>query len=316
MNYIMTVLGKTGHVVFCPRKTGSYSIARSWSSLVFPVLHTHNLYHFVVFDERNSSFHEFVSEHFDVVLSRDLVGDEKQVQYTIEVREEVKIRFLFLFFDSLKFVTSVRDPLARRVSQFLQSVTIEQVNAVMDSVYPECKRLKLQRPDVAQLCHFRKKMSRGSSCPIVLDALDMVLAGFHLLTEHEICILFKKHFIDKPIDEFTEFFSYMQDYTTPDFDLCKVANLGHDLQTYSFCGVKASHILVKLENLRDPAVKSALRSFTGIKQLGREHNSELSHHLFSYPVKAVKEFLLEHHRTSSLSPIRSTESQIASGFGY
>lgn len=303
-----------GHVVFCPRKTGSYSIARSWSCLEFPVFHTHDMFHFVVFDRRSSEFMEFVSEHFEV--SNVIEHTDETVQYTLEVREEVKIRFLFLFFDSLKFVTSVRDPLARRVSQFLQSLTIEQVNAVMDSRYPECKRLKLQRPDVAQLCHFRKKMTRGSSCPIVMDALNMILAGFHLLTDTEISSLFKRHFVDQPIEEFMEFFTYMSYYTTPDFDLGQVARRGYDLSFYTFCGIPAQHLLVKLEDLNTELVKSELQAFTGIEKLRRDHTSDLSHHLFEYPVRAVKEFLVENYRSSSLSDFDSPESQIVSGLGY
>lgn len=313
----MTDLSTTGQVVFCPRKTGSFSIARSWSTLQTPVLHTHNLYHFVVLDKKGSSFHEFIQEHFDLMNQVDLDdGVKNSIQYAVEIKNKVKVRFLFMFFDSLKFVTSVRDPLTRRISQFLQSVTIEQVNAVMDFVYPECRRLKLASPDVAELCHFRQKMKRGSSCPIVLDALDMVLSGFHLLEADEICRLFEKHFVHADIGEFTEFFSYMQAYATPDFDLDKLSEHGYDKISYSFCGVDAVHLLVKLENLSEGSLKSELKEFTGVETLRREHNSEESHHLFVYPVRDVKELLLEHYRYSVLSTRDSTEGQIVRGFGY
>lgn len=311
----MADLSTTGHVVFSPRKTGSFSIARSWSTLQTPVLHTHNLYHFVVLDKKNSSFHGFIQEHFRVMNQVD-DGVTNNIQYVIEIKSKVKIRFLFMFFDSLKFVSSVRDPLTRRISQFLQSVTIEQVNAVMDFVYPECRRLKLQAPDVAELCHFRQKMKRGSSCPIVLDALDMILAGFHLLTADEICRIFEKHFVHADISEFTEFFSYMQDYAAPDFDLDKLSKHGYDKISYSFCGVRAQHLLVKLEFLQVSLLKSELKEFTGIDKLGREHNSEESHHLFVYPVGDVKDLLVEHYKHSELSTRDSTEGQIVRGFGY
>lgn len=309
-------MGCVGHVVFCPRKTGSFSVARSWSLLQTPVLHTHNLYHFVVLDKKHSSFYDFVLEYFDMMNHVDF-GDSDMVEYAIEVREDAKVRFLFLFFDSLKFVTTVRDPLARRISQFLQSVTVEQVNAVMDCVYPECKRLKPQRPDVAELCHFRQKMKRGSSCPIILDALDIVLRKFRLLNAQDILELFDKHFIQADITEFTEFFSFMQDYVTPDFDLKKVVKDGCDVQVYSFCGVDARHLLIKLENIADPSVRSKLEMFTGIQELGREHNSEASHHLFSYDVKSVKDLLfLNYGETMKRSKRDSIEGQIVSGLGY
>ena len=304
------VFRRKGHVVFCPRKTGSWSIARSWSTLQTPVLHTHNLSHFVVLDKMNSRFHVFVREHFRLI--NPVYFDSCSIQYAIDVREEM-IRFLFMFFDCLKFVTSVRDPLRRRISQFLQSVTVEQVNAVMDSVYPECRRLKVRTPDVAELCHFRQKMKRGSSCPIVLDALDMVFAGFRLLTADEICRLFEKHFVHADICEFTEFFSYMQVYAVPDFDLDKLSKDGYDKISYSFCGVRAEHLLVKLEKLS--GLESELKEFTGIDKLSREHNSSNSHHLFVYRVRDVEDLLLERYK-HSMSTKDSIESQIVTGFGY
>lgn len=304
----------TGHVVFCPRKTGSWSIARTWSTLQTPVLHTHNLHHFIVLDKMNSRFHVFVRENFR--LMNTVLLDGSSIQYAIEIREEVKIRFLFMFFDCLKFVTSVRDPLTRRVSQFLQSVTVEQVNAVMDSVYPECRRLKVERPNVAELCHLRQKMKRGSSCPIVLGALDMILAGFRLLTADEICRLFEKHFVQAEISELTEFFTYMQHYAEPDFDLDQISTHGYGKISYSFCGVKAEHLLVKLEKLSESRVEFELKEFTGIDMLGRDHNSENSHHLFAYAVRDVKDLLLERYKHSALSTRDSIESQIVRGFGY
>lgn len=310
-------MGEVGHVVFCPRKTGSWSIARSWSTLQTPVLHTHNLHHFVVLDRKNSGFYDFVLEHFDVKNEIDL--DSGLIQYVIEIREEVKIRFLFLFFSSLKFVTTVRNPLSRRISEFLQSITIEQANAVMDSVYPECKRLRRQRPDVAELCHFRQKMKRGSSCPILLDALDVVLKNFRLLKIFDMLEIFEKHFVHTSLSEFTEFFSFMQDYVTPDFDLAKVKQLGYDQISYSFCGIASRHLLLKLEYIDDPLVKSELEKHTGIRVLRREHDSKASHHLFSYDVKNVRDVLAEHYSEvfkTSKSDTNTTEGQIVSGLGY
>lgn len=316
-----------GHVVFCPRKTGSFSIAKSWSSISLPVFHTHNLHHFVVFDERNSNFYNFANKNFDIFNLSQIGGVDAQVgvpplriQYAIEVREENRVRFLFQFFDSLKFVSSIRNPLTRRVSQFLQSVTVEQINAVMDSVYPEYERLELQCADVGQLCHFRKRMNKGSSCPIILDALDVISAGLRLLTIDQIFDLFNKHFIDKPIGEFTEFFSYMQVFTIPDFDLAQISQHGHNTITYSFCGLEARHLLVKLENLTDLAVLHELKVFTGIPNLGREHDSKLSHHLFPYTVEYVRDRLLYRHRNVRKSALRNsgsiTECQIVSALGY
>lgn len=295
--------------MFCPRRTGSYSIARSWSSLQTPVLHTHNLYHFVVFDKKSSRFLDFVRVHFSVLDFLELSNDT--VQYSLVVQDESLKELLFNFFDSLQFVTSVRDPLARQISQFLQSVTIEQINAVIDRVYPDRKRLKLQLPNVAELCHFRQKMSLGSSCPIVQDALDMILSGIHLLTIDEIYLLFENHFINAEISEFTEFFLIMQVYVTPDFDFTKICEDGYDHQEYSFCGVGARHLLVKFENF-----SSELKKFTGISELGRERCSEHSHHLFSYPVQDVQKLLYSHFLDHFKVKMDSTESQIVSGLGY
>lgn len=159
--------------MFCPQRTASLSIARSWSCLQTPVLHTHDLCRFVVFDKRSSPFLDFVRVHFGVELVVDLpvesVPDfdvdfehdfDGMIQYTVEVLDKAKTCLLFKFFGSLKFVTSVRNPLATRVIQFLESITVEHVNSVMDELYPECKRLRLQPAVVAELCHFRQKIKK------------------------------------------------------------------------------------------------------------------------------------------------------------
>ena len=88
-----------GHVVFCPPKTASYSIVRSWSLLQAPVLHTHDLHHFVVFDKKNSRFFQFVREHFGVRLDLVVEIPDGMIQYTVEIRDHLRIRFLFNFFD-------------------------------------------------------------------------------------------------------------------------------------------------------------------------------------------------------------------------
>ena len=322
-----------GHVVFCPQRTASLSIARSWSCLQTPVLHTHDLCRFVVFDKRSSPFLDFVRVHFGVELVVDLpvesVPDfdvdfendfDGMIQYTVEVLDKAKTCLLFKFFGSLKFVTSVRNPLATRVTEFLESITVEHVNSVMDDMYPECKRLRLQPAVVAELCHFRLKMKRGSSCPTLLDALDIVSSGKRLLSIDNLYLLFEKHFVGVESSTFTDFFDHMQEYVTPDFDLEHLSNGGFDVGEYCFCGVGAEHLVMNLESMSNPRVKCELQSFTGIREFGIEHHSEFSHqfshHLFLYPVLDIEQLLLFRYRNATLSEKTSTEGQITAGLGY
>lgn len=313
-------MGGTGNIVFCPRKTASFSIAKSWSLVQTPVLQTHNLYHFVVIDKIGSEFYEFILQRLSSFLIGGQVKNDQYVQYTIEIKLKSSCRSMFAFFDSFVFVTSTRNPLSRRISQFLESVTVEQVNTVMDSTYPSRRKLELKlHPDVAELCHVKQKIKAPSSCPIVFDALKMIHANMHLLNIDDICTLFEKHFACE-ITEYTEFFAYMQAYfengVLPDFNLSKINYAGYDFQEYTFCGIQARHLVVKIENITEPHVKSIFKSFTGINTLSREHDASASHHLFIYPLGQVKNLLNLRYEDSVFCKEHSIEGQIITGLGY
>lgn len=297
------------NIVFCPRKTASFSIAKSWSLVEMPVLHTHDMYRFVVTDVPNGDFYEHVEKHFSFQFYTEFSG---YVQYSINTGD--RVGELLEYFSQITIVSSLRAPLARRVSQFLQSVTIEQVNAMMDATYPEWKRLGIREPDVAELCHVQQKMKR-SSCPIIHDALNTVFENKGLLTKKQALELFEKHFL-KNVNEFTEFFRYMQTHVDPDFDMEKIASQGHDTQEYDIDGKSVEHLLFRLEDVTKPGVVERLIEVAKIDTLAREHDSKSSHHLFQNGLKEIKHLLMTTYANTAFSVPGSVEDLLCKGLGY
>ena len=310
-------MNKHGCFVFGPRKTGSWSIAKAWSSKHTPIIHTHDLLYMVVIDKFESGFYKFVENNFPMTLSFYSEIDD-YIQYSIIIKEKSVRDSILKFFVTISIVTSIRNPITRRISQMLQSITIEQVNAIMDSTHPTLKRLQNRTPNVAELCHVYQKMvqSEIKTCSLIRDSLRVINKEKKLLSTPKVCDLFHKHFVQNNTLEFSEFFTFMQEFVDPDFDFDKIKDNGHDSQEYSILGIKTKHMILKLENINDYRTKLALEHFTGITELSREHNSDDSHHIIRDDIKTVKNNILTRYKNVQLSEELSTEGQLSKGFGY
>ena len=312
-------MNKHGCFVFGPRKTGSWSIAKAWSLEHTPIIHTHDLLYMVVIDKCQSGFYKFVKNNFPKTVSFYSENQDEYIHYSIIIQNKLVRNSILKFFNYISIVTSIRDPITRRISQMLQSITIEQINAIMDTTYPSWKRLENRTPNVAELCHVYQKMVKSGKpipCPLITNSLRIINSEKKLLSTPRICELFNKHFVKTNMKEFLEFFTFMQEFVDPDFNFDKIRHNGHDFQKYSILGINTTHMILKLENINDHRTKIDLKNFTGIKELSREHNSDDSHHIIRDDLKIVKNEILERYKHVELSKEFSIEGQLSKGFGY
>jgi len=264
-----------GQIVFCPRKTGSASISRSWArSSGSPTIHTHDLKYLVVTDIKGSMFLKYVQDNFNKNLSFVNDLDDQHIEYTIIPRGDLD--GIFKFFESFKIVTSIRHPLPRRISQFVQDLTLDQVNAVIDST----------------------KTSKT------------------LLTLQQVSEIFQKRYITNDTREFSEFFDCMYEFVMPDFNFTDLLSYGHAEQRYTLFGKHVHHELFKLEDLSDPGVFEVFKEFTGVSELSRDHKSGEGVSICIQPSSVIKEFIVNKFKGIPLSKKGSLEYNIAKGFGY
>jgi len=309
-----------GQIVFCPRKTGSASISRSWArSSGSPTIHTHDLKYLVVTDIKGSMFLKYVQDNFNKNLSFVNDLDDQHIEYTIIPRGDLD--GIFKFFESFKIVTSIRHPLPRRISQFVQDLTLDQVNAVIDSTKTKfgivVPKIDTKKPiAAADLCKTLRMMGIGNDCVVLMDAHTYLKTSKTLLTLQQVSEIFQKRYITNDTREFSEFFDCMYEFVMPDFNFTDLLSYGHAEQRYTLFGKHVHHELFKLEDLSDPGVFEVFKEFTGVSELSRDHKSGEGVSICIQPSSVIKEFIGNKFKGIPLSKKGSLEYNIAKGFGY
>lgn len=308
-----------GQIVFCPRKTGSASISRSWTkSSGNPTIHTHDMMYLIVSDVKNSSFFNYVKTKFNKYLSYINYLDETHIEYTIIPNEDLEN--ILKYFTSFKIITSVRHPLPRRISQFTQDITLDQINATIDA-YKNKKNIHLEKVDTSkklnaiEICKILNIL-KNQCCPVLKDSYTYINKSKNLLTNDEVIGIFKKRYIEHDTLEFSEFFNAMYRFVVPDFSFDDLLKNGYSTQIYKIFGKDVNHKLFKLEDLSNPIIFNVFREFTGISELSRDHNSSECINICADSNKNIKHTLLEKYKDTEFSKKCSLEYNITKGFGY
>ena len=128
-------------IVYSIGKTASTSLFSSWGSnpACLPVLHTHDMRFFCAVDRIGSPFVEHVRSMKNVrvfgVRCPEYLPKQGYTEFRFAIPQGVALSDAFphSLFSSTKIIGVIRDPVHRRVSQFLNDTTLESVNAYMDT---------------------------------------------------------------------------------------------------------------------------------------------------------------------------------------
>lgn len=310
------------HIVFSPRKTGSASIARTWARKShLPSIHTHDMLYLIVSDMENSNFYKYL-KNMNIDISHENRVDCDIVEYTLIVNTKNNLDLILGYFHSIQIITSIRNPLHRRISQCIQSLTIDQVNAVIDGIggngeLGRCEKIDTSKKvEIGKLCQVLKTIGSRATCTVIKESSKIILCEKRLLCEKDVIDIFNKNYVEFDTREFEEFFGFMYNFVIPDFDMKKVKNLGWDTQNYTILGKNVEHLIFKLENMKDKHVSGKFQYFTGIDNLSRDHNSDECQHLFKESSKDIKKKIVYLFENKPLSRTQSLEYKIAKGFGY
>ena len=295
------------NLVFSVGKTASTTIYRSWASDVnnLPSVHTHCLNWFMVIDYENSIFMKNLFTNFKHLIY--LSGKPSYVPTgCIEVRFSLKDGVTFgqvfsnILFDNINVVSIVRNPLHRRVSQFLNSLTCEGFNSALNSVSNGNKVLNID-PNMGiinQLKKFQNDFESPGKCRISKYLTKIAIENDRLANESELISLFKDMFTNTIMDEYMWMFNKIKSVMNIDINVDNLKKYGYSIQygdmNYSSADssqkdsdfINVNSMVFKMEKFNDLNTIKIVRDFTGIKSF--LHSRDISKEVSIVNVDLVK----------------------------
>lgn len=281
------------NLVFSIGKTASTSIFRSWACDVvnLPVAHSHCLQWFSVVDFEDSIFVQNVRTNMKGIIydvTKPSYVPDGCVQIRINLKESVKFGAVFsnLLFDKVNVVSIIRDPVHRRVSQFLNTLTCDSFNltSAILSDGESASRIDPASDILPQLKTFRPLFQKPAACVISRILTNVAGRDNRLCTEEDLVPLFKGMFIGMDHREYNWMFNVIRSQFGVSFSPEEISERGyathHGRMDYS--GVDASLkdsdgmdincIAFKMDKMYDPNVSRVVKVFTGIKTISHDRN--------------------------------------------
>lgn len=295
------------NIVFSVGKTASTTIYRSWGSDIsnLPSVHTHCLNWFMVIDYEDSIFIKNLFTNFKHLIY--LSGKPSYVPIgCIEVRFSLKDGVTFgqvfsnILFDNINVVSIVRNPIHRRVSQFLNSLTCEGFNSALNSASNGTKVLNID-PNVGivnQLKKFQNDFESPGKCRISKYLTKVAIENDRLANESELISLFKDMFTNTIMDEYMWMFNRIKSVMNIDINVDNLRKYGYSIQygdmNYSSAdssqkdsdSINVNSIIFKMEKFNDLNTIKIVRDFTGIKSF--LHSRDISKEVSIVNVDLVK----------------------------
>jgi len=281
------------NMVFSVGKTASTTIYRSWATDTnnLPVCHTHCLNWFSIIDMEDSVFMKNMFMNFKNLIF--FTGKSSYVPNgCIEIKFNLKNGVTFgdvfsnLLFDSVNVVSLTRNPVYRRISQFLNTLTCDSLNSALDSMSGESKSRNINPKlnILEQLKTFQSDFQPPGKCHISRMLTKMACDENRLANESDLIDIFKKMSIGTELNEYNWMFHRIKDvmgvnvvktnllkhgYSIQygDMDYSKVSSSQKDSDS-----IDVNSIVFKMENLTDPNITKIIKDFTGIKTILHSRN--------------------------------------------
>lgn len=308
------------NIVYSIGKTASTSLFKTWASepSCLPVVHTHDMKYFCAVDEDNTPFVTNIRSHPDVRV----YGEARPEYLCNNVTRYTEFRFLLpghlrlsdvfpqSIFDSTRMVSITRNPVQRRISQFLNDVTLESVNAYIDAegineAHVDSSNVLTRLPALAK--HVTKHR-------LLSDLIAIIVSTGELPDHEQLRPIFTKYFCGCDIDEYTPF-------------LCKLRRMFpgfKNLEQFRRNRLqverngRAELMLVALESLSSNDItESRVKEFTGIRgSIRRDRVIEQQSTFVSGNIADIKRVLSDQTLLVDLYPPGSRELDVVSALGY
>ena len=296
------------NIVFSIGKTASTSIFTSWAKVErFPVFHTHNLIWFCVVDKKDSEYMKHI-EKYDCYCERSpgyLPDGYMENRFKLSEEFTMEDAFPKRFFNRMNFIGLVRDPKARRISQFLDNLTLESVNAHCDAVK---MGFTVDENNIVEglkrIHHWKGKSDHN----MLLKFSEIAFEEDRLLDTKDVFAFFCRYFSKCELPEYLKFSQRLFDYTGVNVDPKCIKETGFFKQTNGRMNV----LILKMENLQE--LSTELFEFTGVRELGHDRKICKEKFIIDGKISEFRKYLVD--TPVQLYPDSSDEKKFVTDLGY
>ena len=314
---------RTANAVFSIGKTASTSLFVSWASKPqnMPVLHTHDFKWFFIVDNENSVFcknimrkySEFI---FEIVKPKYLPPGH--VQFRLN-GSGIPFRDLFqAHISRFNIIGIVRNPLHRRISQFLHTLTLESLNSVISAkkVIDGTTQCPLTDPTVANIKSLDGFLDTGFHCHICRCIIREAVDNNMLMKEGRILTLFRNMFIKSALGEYVYFFNTLRNQFKVCINSDNIVKHGFHIANGDVQGIPVRCMIFKMENMNSKSVARKITEFTGINEIVHERDISIGIPLIDADLNYMKRLLRTTYDIESLYPGDTPELSLVKSFGY
>lgn len=308
------------NIVYSIGKTASTSVFKTWASepACLPVVHTHDMRYFCVVDKDNTPFVMNIKSNPHVRV----YGEARPDYLRNDVTRYTEFRFVLPshlhlldvfpqnIFDSTRMISITRNPVQRRISQFLNDVTLESVNAYIDAEGIDQAHVDSSNV-LERLPALYKHVTKHR---LLSDMIGIIMSTGNLLDHDKLHPIFRKYFCGCDIGEYTPF-------------LCKLRQMFPgftNLQQFRRKRLQverngsAELMLVAMESLsNNDVIESRVKEFAGIDgHIRRDRVIEQQSTFVAGSIADTKSMLAGETLLVDLYPPGSRELDAVSALGY
>lgn len=303
------------NVVFSVGKTASTSMFVSWAKTLtsFPVFHTHDLEWFCVVDREGSEYVKYLTKthgkHLYEFRKPYYIDEDGYTEFRFQLTPEFTIGDAIPhdIFSRTRFVGMFRDPKKRRISQFMDNLTTESINAFIDAS-------KLDVPHITKE-NAVSVLSRIDDLKVKRHRMLKFLTNVaktegRLLGGKELVEMFRTFFCHCEMNEYMWYDNLLESITHLTIDPSSLAKKGFHYSSFNNLKLLA----LKMEDMGTAAVAREITEFTGVRQVCHERNIEKESFAVSGCSRDIKKCLLDD--TTPIYPKVSGEEKMISAMGY
>ena len=303
------------NIVYSIGKTASTSLFSSWGSnpACLPVLHTHDMRFFCVVDRIASSFVQHIRSMKSVrvfgVRCPQYLPNEGCTEFRFAIPEGMTLPDVFpsSIFSSTKIIGVIRNPVHRRVSQFLNATTLESVNAYMDS-----NAIREQQVTADNTAAALTRIAPSVTENRILTAFIKVVTGTGRLPRvDELAPVFQTFYCGCDMEEYLPYLR----------GLCAMFPTMDNLDCFRTHGFQAAQkgntslMLVAMESLTQ--LESRVSAYMGIKKrIRHDRQIERERTFVDGTLAEIKRQLITRTTLRDLYPTGSLELEIVRALGY
>jgi len=298
------------NIIYSIKRTASASLFNSWSSISLPVFYTNDLKSFHVIDIEGSHYSQYMMYSFPSVVYNIRKTPPGYIEYNFKIAHDfhVSSAFPLEYFNSTKIIGIFRHPRERRMSEFLEKLTLKCINQkcaslklntrvkkknVLSDMYELHYALKHSSISDSTLEFFTQIVVNSRALPCIEDVYKIFTKDYCNIDKLEYC-----NYINK-LYRFTGVYADCTDLKETGLFLCQKPGV--------------SIMLMKMENIND--LGEEIRIFTGITNFRFDNSLHEESFIINNDYSFIRSYL-SRKNFNMYSDSSTEESMVVLNLGY